>query len=394
MDAEPRSATVTPTGAAHAGGARYAAARRVTVVGGAVNLLLAAAKIVFGVIGNSAALVADGVHSLSDLISDAMVLLAAKHGSRAADAEHPYGHARIETAMTVGVGLLLIAVALGIMWDAARRLLDPALLLHPGLLALAVAVLSVLAKEALYHYTVRVARRIRSNLLRANAWHHRTDAISSVIVVLGVLGVMIGYPWLDAVAAVAVGLMIIKIGWHLAWHSLRELVDTGLDAARLDEIRQVMLDTPGVRALHQLRTRRMGAEALVDVHVLVDGRVSVSEGHQIGETVRARVIDAMEEVSDVTVHVDPEDDASAAPCLDLPERDAVRAALHAAWADVPEARTARRLVLHYLDGRVHVEVILPLDATRDAAHAERIAEALRERAARLPYVGPVEVMFS
>jgi cation diffusion facilitator family transporter len=373
---------------------RYAAARRVTLVGAVVNLLLAGAKVFFGIIGHSQSLVADGVHSLSDLISDGMVLVAAKHGSRDADETHPYGHGRIETVVTVALGALLLLVAGGIMVDAVMRLFRPERLLHPGMLALWVAGISVVSKEALYHYTQAVARRQRSNLLRANAWHHRSDAISSVVVMIGVGGTMAGLPYLDAIAAVGVGLMIAKVGWDLAWHSLRELVDTALDADRVEAIRSSILSVDGVRALHSLRTRRMGQDALADVHILVDPKLSVSEGHHVSETVRSRLINEVEEVQDVLVHIDPEDDEETAPSIDLPSRQAVIARLKEHWRDLPAAKQIERITLHYLDGALSVEVILPLSATRDREEAEELSRALAAPAQQLAEVESVRVLYS
>ncbi len=372
---------------------RYRTARRVTVVGAAVNLVLAVAKVVIGWLAHSQALIADGVHSLSDLASDAVVLLAAKHASREADREHPYGHGRIETAATVALGVALIAVGLGIAIDAGRHLLDPDLLAVPGAAALAVAVASVLSKEWLYHYTVRVARALRSDMLRANAWHHRTDAVSSLVVLAGVGGAMAGFPYLDAVAAIGVAGFIVKIGWDLAFRSVRELIDTALEPERVEAIRRAILAVDGVRSLHMLRTRRMGPDALVDVHIQVDPRLSVSEGHQIGETVRRRLIEQIDEVADVTVHVDPEDDAEGPRCEGLPLRAEVLERLGRRWAGVPAARRIEEVTLHYLDGRIHVDVTLPLDVARDRAEAEALARALREAAAGLEGIGEVRVHF-
>ena len=373
--------------------ARYRSARRVTVVGAAVNLVLAVAKVVIGWLAHSQALIADGVHSLSDLASDAVVLLAAKHASREADREHPYGHGRIETAATVALGVALIAVGLGIAIDAGRHLFDPALLAVPGAAALAVAVASVLSKEWLYHYTVRAARALRSEMLRANAWHHRTDAVSSLVVLAGVGGAMAGFPYLDAVAAIGVAGFIVKIGWDLAFRSVRELIDTALEPERVEAIRRAILSVDGVRSLHMLRTRRMGPDALVDVHIQVDPRLSVSEGHQIGETVRRRLIERIDEVADVTVHVDPEDDAEGPRCEGLPLRAEVLERLGRRWAGIPAARRIEEVTLHYLDGRIHVDVTLPLEAARDRAEAEALARALREAAAGLEGIGEVRVHF-
>ena len=268
----------TATGNGH--DPRYIEVRRVTLVGSVVDLLLGVSKIVIGYAAYSQALIADGIHSLSDLATDIMVIFASKHASRGADEDHPYGHERIETVTTVILGVALLLVGIGIAYDAVNRLFDPETIIIPTMSAMVVAVLSIISKEIIYHYTMRSARRLRSNLLRANAWHSRTDAISSVIVVIGLLGAMAGLYYLDAVAAVAVAFMIAKIGWDLGYTSLRELIDTGLDAERIAEIENMIRDVDGVKTLHMLRTRMMGSEALVDVHIQVEPKLSVSEGHQ------------------------------------------------------------------------------------------------------------------
>jgi cation diffusion facilitator family transporter len=372
---------------------RYRETQRVTVVGGIINLLLAIGKIFAGVVGNSQALVADGVHSLSDLATDFLVLFAARHASREADEDHPYGHGRIETAVTVALGVSLILVGAGILFDAVRRLFQPELLLQPGWLALAVAVVSVLAKESLYHYTLRVAKRIRSPMLRANAWHHRSDAVSSLVVIVGVAGTMAGLAYLDAIAAAVVALMIARIGWNLGWQALRELVDTALEADRVHAIRTSILSVDGVLDLHLLRTRRMGADALVDVHVLVDPNLSVSEGHQISEAVRRTLIRDIDEVSDVMVHIDPEDDQHAPRSVGLPPREEVLRRLQARWRAIPAAEHIQDIRLHYLGGKVYVEAVLPLTAVGSMEQARELADALARAGGEFDEIGEVRVSY-
>jgi divalent metal cation (Fe/Co/Zn/Cd) transporter len=273
-------------------------------------------------------------------------------------------------------------------------MLDPQRLLHPTSLALVAAVVSVLAKEGLFHYTMRAARRQRSNLLRANAWHHRTDAISSVVVIVGIGGAMAGLDYLDAVAAVIVGLMIAKAGWDLAAESIHELVDTALEPERLEAIRNAILEVEGVGSLHMLRTRRMGAEALVDVHILVDPTISVSEGHQLSEKVRWHLIRTIDEVADVTVHIDPEDDEVAAPSMHLPLREKMVAKLCERWAGVAHADAIENITLHYLDGKIEVEVLLPLDlAAGDVAGLRAIGDALEQAVSSLDEVRCVRVHY-
>ena len=369
---------------------RYQDIRKVTLVGAVVYLVLGVAKIIVGVMASSQALIADGIHSLSDLATDFLVLFAAKHAHRQADDEHPYGHGRIETVATVVLGVSLVAVAIGICYDAVRRLMAPELLLHPGWLALLVAVISVLSKELIYQYTAAAARRLRSKMLHANAWHSRSDAISSVIVVIGVIATMLGYPSFDALAAVAVALMVAKIGWDLLWQSLQELIDTALDPERVEAIRETIMAVDGVRTCHMLRTRHSGSDALVDVHILVDPALSVSEGHQIGEAVRWRLIKTIDDVSDVTVHIDPEDDELASSCAGLPLRDEILRRLEQQWQHLDIGERLDKVVVHYLDGKVHVEVFLN-STGEDSRRLAELSTAIRESAQQAQDIGDVSV---
>jgi len=371
---------------------RYKYTKRVTLVGALINVVLSVLKVAFGIIGQSQSLIADGVHSISDLISDGMVLVAAKHTSKDADANHPYGHGRIETLVTVGLGLFLVAIAGGICIDALRRILDPAALLHPGWLALVVALISIVSKEYLYHYTMGVAQQFRSKMLRANAWHHRSDAISSIIVLVGVGGSMLGWPYLDAIAAIGVGIMIGKIGWDISFQSVLELVDTGLEPEHVADIQERIKSIPGVKQLHMLRTRRVGGNALVDVHVQVSPKLSVSEGHFIGEKVRSILIEEDDEVSDVMVHIDPEDDEKIALSSDLPTRSEVESVLRQRWSDLPEVQLIEKIILHYLDGKIHVELLLPLNKLQHPDQAMEIARELA-RTGNGQHIGDIQVLF-
>lgn len=353
---------------------------RVTLVGSLVDLVLGVLKVVVGWLAQSQALIADGVHSFSDLATDVVVIYAARHSSQAADAEHPYGHGRFETMATVGLGGALIVVATGIAIDAGIRLFNPDKLLHPGYWAMVVAAISILGKEVIYHYSMRIARKYRSHMLKANAWHSRSDAISSLIVLLGVAGSMAGLEYLDAIAAIGVAYMIAKIGWDLAWHSIKELVDTALEPERQEAIRQAILSVDGVEALHILRTRRSGAEALVDVHIQVDPYLSVSEAHYVSERVRKKVISDVEEVNDVTVHIDPENDEKVPLNLGLPHRSELLGRLEKAWEQIEESRRIAHTTLHYLDGGIQVELIMPIELVQSYDQNQR--EALRQRFAR------------
>jgi cation diffusion facilitator family transporter len=373
---------------------RYKDTFRVTIVGSVVDFLLAVAKIFAGLAAHSQALIADGVHSLSDLATDFIVIYAAKHAHEEADEEHPYGHGRIETAATVLLGIALLAVGVGIGWDAATRLFNPDELLQPTMLAIIIAGISVVSKEAIYHYTMHYAKKHRSEMLRANAWHSRTDAISSIVVVIGVAGTMAGLAYLDAIAAIIVALMVAKIGWDLGYQAIQELIDTGLEPEMVEEIREKVLEVKEVQSLHMLRTRRMGGHALADVHIQVDPRISVSEGHQIAETVRAIMVKEFEELSDVMVHIDPEDDEAGPTTAGLPLRSRFHEELKQAWNDCAAADQIKRYNLHYLNGRIELEIILPTDLLDDPKESSIIKEELTQASRKLGFIGKVRVYYS
>lgn len=355
--------------------------QRVTLVGAVLNLVLSVIKVIGGMLANSQSLIADGIHSLSDLASDGIVWYAAHHSSQAPDDDHPYGHGRFETLATLALGVLLLLVAVGIIWDAAGRLFEPESLQTPGMLAVWAALFSILAKEWLYHFTMGVAKRHKSEMLRANAWHHRSDSISSVVVLIGVAGTMAGLPYLDAIAAVLVGVMIGHIAWELGAPALNELTDAGLEEERLGKIRDIINSVSGVESIHMLRTRRTGASASMDVHVLVASWISVSEGHMIGQEVTDRLLKGLDELNDVTVHIDPEDDEIGVPCRGLPLRREAQEQLDELLENVEGYAGYRRLLLHYLDGAIDVDIQYPLDSFVDAETTARLREDIRNRIA-------------
>jgi len=371
--------------------ARYREAARVTIVGGILDLLLGIAKLVAGYFAYSQALIADGIHSLSDLATDGMVLYAARHSNVGPDAEHPYGHGRFETIATVGLALALMLVASGIAYGAVKRLFEPELLPHPGVWALLVAALSILSKEWVYHYTMRVARRQRSDMLRANAWHSRTDAFSSVIVLIGVAGTMAGFSYLDALAAIGVALIIAHIGWSLGWNALKELVDTAVDQRQVESLRECIMDVGGVVGLHLLRTRHAGGQVLVDVHIVIDAGISISEGHHISEMVRSRLLEEFEGVTDVTVHIDPEDDEYETATLGLPMRAELLSRIHGHLEGIEELEHIERFTLHYLAGKVRVEALMPFDENAGPETCRRIEQRFRDAVKEDPLIESFEI---
>ncbi len=374
---------------------RYASVRRVVLVGAVADLILAVGKIGGGIAAHSQSLVADGVHSLSDLVTDVLVLIAAKFAHGKPDAGHPYGHERIETVATVALGIVLILIGAGIAFDSFSRLFNPVTLQTPAWWAMAVAAVSVAFKEGLYHYTVRAARRNRSKLLEANAWHARSDAASSLVVIVGVGGTLLGLVYLDAIAAVVVSWMIGRIGYRLARQGVEELIDAGLKPEKVKLIRTALMEVDGVSDVHMLRTRQMGPKSLVDVHILIDDpKLSVSEGHQISETARAKLIHQFEDIEDVTVHIDPEDDEKLVLGHELGLRREIEARLRADWSDIPEAQEIRRITLHYLNGKIQVEIELPLNVVLGREDLESVQHRFERAIETNPDVNEVRVLYS
>jgi cation diffusion facilitator family transporter len=306
--------------------ARAKAATRSTWVSVGVNLVLTALQVGVGVVTRSQALVADGLHSLSDLVADAVVLAASHQSRKDADADHPYGHQRYETAASLVLGLLLLGVAMGMLWQAVNSLQNPAALAPAHPVALWVALGTLVSKELLFRYMLAAATRVKSSMLVANAWHARSDAASSLVVALGIGASMLGYTLLDPIAALIVGLMVARMGWRFAWDALNDLLDRAADDAEVAAITQTLLSTPGVIRAHDIRTRKMGDMLLVDVHLEVDADITVEQGHNIAVAARAQVL-KQHRVLNLMTHVDPCD----RPDLDHPPQTTSQAP-HAAAA--------------------------------------------------------------
>lgn len=290
--------------------------RRITLWGMALNTLLTAFKFLVGILCHSQACIADAVHSLSDFLTDIVVLVGERFWSAPADGDHPHGHQRIEAMITAFIGLLLAFTAISLCVNAIR--LMAAIMMAegdgmtppsvPGWSVLVVAVASILTKEILYQWTAWVGHATHSTAVVANAWHHRSDAISSIPVVVVALA---GRLWpsitfLDPVAAVLVSCMLLRTAWHITWPCLQELSDQGVGRAQLESMRQIAASIPGIKDVHKLRTRRVGHGILLDLHVLVDKNMTVEDGHRLCEQASALIRKKMPRVLDVLTHLEPE----------------------------------------------------------------------------------------
>ncbi|MDO9147715.1 MAG: cation diffusion facilitator family transporter [Hydrogenophaga sp.] len=283
---------------------RAAAASRSTWVSVAVNLVLTTTQLVAGVLAKSQGLIADGIHSLSDLVADFVVLFANHHSQKDADEGHPYGHHRFETAASLVLGAILLAVGLGMLWSAFLKLEQPETVQKVHVAALWVAGGALVAKELLFRYMLSVAKRVKSSMLVANAWHARSDAASSLVVGIGIAGNLAGYPILDPIAAAIVGFMVSKMGWTFGWDALHDLMDRSIDDAEVAAIRTTLEGTPGIQGVHDIRTRKMGDMIVVDAHIEVDAFLSVEAGHDIAVEARSRVM-RRHRVLNLMTHVDP-----------------------------------------------------------------------------------------
>ncbi|MBP55330.1 MAG: cation-efflux pump [Marinobacter sp.] len=361
------------------------AASRVTFIGMVLDGVLGLIKVIAGTLFHSQALVVDGIHSFTDVASDLVVLGVMRVSRQAPDEDHPYGHQRIETMGTMVLGSILIAVGAALAWDNTLRLLDGGTVNIPEWPVLVAAFISVASKEWIYRYTRRVGVAIRSDLIIANAWHSRTDALSSVVVLFSTMGAMLGYLWLDVLAAVIISGIIIHIGWRFTWDSVKELVDTGLSPEDTEALKHIASMTDGVRNVHELRSRRMGHDILLDVHLVVSPEISVSEGHQIGMQVVKAMRDSLDNILDINFHIDAENNEIHPQTSEqLPARAEIREALLQHIDNLP---SNNRLRLHYLRNWVHMELFMEIPESEALPDAHRISEEL----ARYPWFGSLRI---
>lgn len=287
-------------------GNRETAIRNVTWAGLLANVLLAGFKFLAGIIGSSQALVADAIHSLTDLTTDIAVIAGSHYWSRPPDESHPYGHRRMETLVTVFISIVLAAAGVGIGWKAISNL-HMRQASTPGWIAVVAALIAIICKEAVYRWTAIIGRRVKSQALAANAWHHRADAISSVPVLIAVAGARVFPSWsfLDHLGAAVVSILILYSSIKIMWPGLSELIDVGAPTEIRKRIRTCAHKNEGVLQVHDIRTRYVSASIQVDLHIVVEGSITVREGHDIADNVKQCIIAEIEEVLDVIVHVDP-----------------------------------------------------------------------------------------
>ncbi len=371
--------------------AREQVIRRVTIRGMMVNIGLSLAQIIAGIFAHSQALLADGLHTLADLFTDMIVLITSHHSAKDADADHPYGHARIETLVSIFLGLALIGVAAGIGWRGIQTFASHQIVATRSY-ALVFALLAIFSKEFLYRYTVKAARTIKSSLLESNALHHRSDVFSSIVVVIGVGAQVAGFQHMDALAAIVVSILISVMGAHLIKQAFSELIDTSLDQALVERICQHILQIDGVVAIHRLRSRSMGGQGYIDTEIRVNPHLSVSEAHYISLAIEQSVKKHFSEIHDITVHIDPVAAVDHDSILQLPSRAELLFKLYSVLESVPGAEKIQNFHLHYLTDQIEVDIILPLElgCNRQSSLPGHIYQV----ATNIPFVGKVNIYYA
>ena len=378
----------------------YSEIRRLTLIGGMLDLFLGFVKVLVGYIGNSQALIADGIHSLSDLITDVLVLAATKHSAQAADEGHPYGHDRIQTLASLALAGSLGIIAAVIAWDAVTRILSPESLLQPGFWPLAVAAISVVSKEGYFQYIVRHPTAATSRMLYANAWHSRSDALSSLAVIVGVGGVLAGFTWADAFAAIVVAGLLLVVAYRIGREGAEELIDSAASPVLNAKMQKTILSIEGVRDTHELRTRRMADKVLADVHIRVDPLISVSEGHRIGDEVMDTLKARFPEVGDVIIHIDPEDDIANNVFSKPPMRSVIEAEINTnpqslgKKFDTPFTLQPKNIVVHYLDEGCQVEIWINMPDEATASDCSLVSLKIREELVGIDNIVSTRVLFS
>ena len=332
--------------------ARHRQVQRVTWVSTAVDLLLSVVKLGVGIAVRSPALIADGLHSLSDLLTDGFVLLINRVAHTGPDHDHPYGHARFENVGTLLLGMVLTAVAAGLAWDNGARILSGLSPVEPSLLAIVAVVFSLVAKEGLFHYGRYWARQLNSELLEANAWHSRSDSLSSLVVLGGVVATWFGYGQLESWAALVVAALIARMGVGLVWNALQKLADRGVAHRTRQALRDCVLEVPGVVGVHALRTRVSGDQVFIDLHLEVDPFISISEGHQVSNWAARHLRERFPELGDIILHIDPEYDVPTPGGELAPLRPDVEEAL----AAYPALAAAQSMQIHYVEEQIVLEL--------------------------------------
>lgn len=281
-------------------------ATRVSVVTIILNLGLSVGKLIAGVIGNSGAMVSDAIHSASDVITTIIVIFGVKISEKEADKTHPYGHERLECIAALALALMLGATGFWIGFSGVNKIIHYESIATPGIIAVVAAIISIATKEWMYWYTIRAAKKINSGAMKADAWHHRSDALSSVGSLIGIVGARLGFPVMDAIASVIISLLIIKVSWDIMYDAIDKMIDRACKPEIVSEMKKEILKQPGVLGLDTINTRLFGDRVFVDIEIRADGELKLVEAHDIAENVHDAIEEKFPEVKHCMVHVNPD----------------------------------------------------------------------------------------
>jgi len=356
------------------------AGSRVVLVGAGINLFLSLIKGVVGLMTGSVALITDAGHSLGDLTTDIIAWFALRLSRQPRDANHPYGHGKFETMGTLSVSLFLIMTGAFLLSESIDAILHPT---PTGAWALSAAVVSVVLNEWLFRYSLRVARKIRSSVLEANAWHHRTDSLTSIVAFVGIGLNLIGLPAWEGWMAALISCFVAWIGVRMGYEAVQELLDHSVEPDLIGKLEKALGQIEGVVDIHELRARRMGGDVLVDLHVQVPPDITVSHGHKIADQVRARILAADPGVTEVLVHVDPEADDSY-DISQVQEVDDPESLVRTVAGAVEGVLSVSHVLCHFINRRLeiqlHIEVEPTLQVLEASAIASQVRRALEEQA--------------
>lgn len=357
---------------------KFLTGKATAVVSGIVNSFLAISKIIAGIFTNSSALLADGIHSLTDLLSDFFTYVMLHISQGDADETHPYGHGKFDTFGAFFIAGILFITGIGIMWQGVNKYLEGHMELAFGEWALFFAFVSIVANEGLFFYCKHVGEKIRSRVIVANAWHHRTDSLSSVTALIGIGGSMAGYPFLDVFAAIVISIILCKAAWDIGSRSFNELVDGAVEKSTIKKIGKLVLSQEGVKSMHHLRARTIGADIFVDIHVEVDPYISVSEGHAISENVEHCLKDNIETVNDVVVHIDPYNEESG-PYPEKYSRKKLENNIYSIVKTITPKAEVHKITLHLLRAELSAEICFKSNTKVTSSQAKEIQTLLQKK---------------
>jgi len=364
---------------------------KATIISTVSDVTLAGMKFAAGTLGGSSALIADAVHSVTDLATDFVSFVSLKISHQEADEDHPYGHGRAETIGTAVIGMVVAVVGLGLTWEQVVAL-ESGKDSSPTWLAAAAAFVSMLIKEAMYWYTMAIGKKACSESVMANARHHRSDSLSSLAALIGIIGATLGYHAMDPLAAVIVGLMITHMGGEIVLDAARNLMDSGLSRDELAELRRIIEVVPNVLHHHDIKTRRAGRDVFIDLHIQAPPRISASEAHNIAETVRHDLRRLAPHITDAMVHIDTEDDSGGGHIYP-DQRAFANKAVTEILERFPDIRLAEEIVLHYFVKNLVVDITLESADEQATAKMRETATLIKEKLFQTGVVNEVNVKY-